>query len=549
MKDTLLLFGIVALSLYWSTAANGQELHLQDLEAKVESLVPSAVNDTTPGLVIGVVHEGELIFSAGYGLANLAYGIPNDAQLVYNLGSVSKQFLGYAFAMLHAEGKLDLDDPVGKYLDDWPEFEHQVSLRHLLTHTSGYREAYTMSDLAGRPIGVDRLSRKECLDVVRKQPKLEFVPGARYTYNSTAWVILAEVLEQVTGQPAHRWVKTNVLVPLGMDNTYIESFVGEVIPKAAESYFYDRNLGYGNSKSNRAIFGASDVCASVEDLLHWLNNFRTKKIGGEKVMDLFLTPFMLNDGRSSGYGLGIQNGLHKGVRMYSHTGSHESFLTQIRYYPDHALGIVTISNFGGNGWIATGQIAEYVLKDFMNFPKQEEHPRVDLPVEKLEQFSGTYLSPSHNQTTNLRLVNDTLTIWGGTKLIPLSEKRFYSDTWGGQFEIVEQEDHLPKLIIHADAKSEYQQVASWFPAADELEVYRADYYSKELETAYHLVVEENQLRVRHRWLGEVRLNPVTRDVFQSDWGWFLEFERSASGDILGFNINSGRTLGVFFERK
>ena len=83
--------------------------------------------------------------------------------------------MGYAFAMLHVEGKLNIDDPVSKYLDPWPEFDQVVTLRHLLTHTSGYREAYTMSNLAGRSVGVDRLSRDECLEVVRRQPELELI--------------------------------------------------------------------------------------------------------------------------------------------------------------------------------------------------------------------------------------------------------------------------------------------------------------------------------------------------------------------------------------
>lgn len=94
----------------------GQSFNSDEIEAKIDSLIPKAINDTTPGLVLGIVQNGELIFSKGYGLANLSYGIPNDPKMVYNLGSVSKQFLGYAFAMLHEQESLDLDDPVSKYL-------------------------------------------------------------------------------------------------------------------------------------------------------------------------------------------------------------------------------------------------------------------------------------------------------------------------------------------------------------------------------------------------------------------------------------------------
>lgn len=163
MKNHFLLRILIFLCLFGTFNTKAQDINIKGLNAKIESFIPATVNDTTPGLVVGVIHKGELVFSKGYGLANLSYSIPNDPKMIYNLGSVSKQFLGYAFAILHTGGKINVDDPVGKYLENWPEFDQEVTIRNLLTHTSGYREAYTMSDLAGRTIEIDRLTRKECL--------------------------------------------------------------------------------------------------------------------------------------------------------------------------------------------------------------------------------------------------------------------------------------------------------------------------------------------------------------------------------------------------
>jgi CubicO group peptidase (beta-lactamase class C family) len=549
MRNSFSLRILILSSLFWTVDTKGQDIKIEGLEAKIESLIPSTVNDTTPGLVVGIVHKGELIFSKGYGLANLSYGIPNDPKMIYNLGSVSKQFLGYAFAILQTQGKINVDDPVGKYLENWPEFDEEVTIRNLLTHTSGYREAYTMSNLAGRTIGIDRLTKKECLDVVRKQPKLEFTPGSRFTYNSTAWVILAEILEKVTEQPAHEWVKENVLLPLGMNNTHIESFVGEVLPNAAESYYHDQTSGYGNPKSNRAIFGAAEVYSSIEDLVNWVTNFQSHALGGKEAMDNFLAPYELNDGTSSAYGFGIQNRVHKGLTLYSHTGSHESFLTQIRYYPAHQLGIVALSNFEGNGWLPTNKVAEYLLQEQMEFPEQVTYTPFKMKKSQLQQFEGTYLSPSQNETTSLVLINDTLTIWGGVKLIPISANTFYSTDWGGKFELNAAADGPTQLVVLADSKSTFQKVANWEPLAKELQEYEAGYWSQELETTYHLLVKGDQLIIQHRWLGEVGLKPIAHDLFRSDQGWFLQIERTEENKIAGFIINSNRTLNVFFEMK
>ena len=201
--------------------------------------------------------------------------------------------------------------------------------------------------------------------MVRNKPKLEFIPGCRFTYNSTAWVVLAEVMEEATGQPAGEWVEDNILEPLKMTDTPIESYVGEVIRNTAESYTHDEEKGYINHESNRAFFGAAEVYSSISDMVKWINNFKTAQIGGAKVNELFLKPFILNDGSNSKYALGINNDSYRGLKRYRHTGGHEAFLTQLSYFPEHDLGIFSVSNFSGKGWIETSKIADILLEDKM----------------------------------------------------------------------------------------------------------------------------------------------------------------------------------------
>jgi CubicO group peptidase (beta-lactamase class C family) len=529
--------------------AFGQTVDKNNLEAKIDALIPTQVNDSTPGLVIGVVQKGELIFSKGYGLANISYGISNDTEMVYNIGSVSKQFLGYAFAMLHVKGDLNIDDPVNKHLENWPEFEHTVTLRHLLTHTSGYREAYAMSNLAGRMIGVDHLSRAECLKVVRKQPQLEFIPGSRWTYNSTAWVILAEVLEKVTGQPADKWVENNILKPLEMNATQIESYVGEVILNTAESYTYNEEQGYTNQESNRAIFGAAEVYTSIQDLVKWINNYRTAEIGGHEVNALFLEPYILSDGSNSEYALGIDNSSYRGLKRYRHTGGHEAFATQLSYFPDHDLGIIAISNFGRKGWLATTKIAELLLEDQMTSPVNNENAQIAIKKEKLEQFAGLYLASTLNRTQNIIMSEDSLTIGGQTKLIPSSQNTFRINGWNGAFQFDNLSNKTMQLTVTTGTKMVYTRVENWTPNKAELTNFEGDYWSDELETVYHLVLKDEKLTINHRWLGAITLEPVTHDLFKTDWGYNVKFVRNAAGEISGLSMYSGRTLNVFFQRK
>lgn len=545
MRQLLLLLTLIS-TISISTIV-AQDINTQDLENKIDALVPKTVNDTTPGFVLGIVHNGELIFKKGYGLANLSYNIPNSPNMVYNVGSVAKQFLGYAFAVMHQKGELNIDDPVSDYLDDWPEFDHKVTLRHLLTHTSGYREAYTMSGLAGRDIGVDRLSKEECLEVVRRQPKLEYVPGSRYTYNSTAWVILSEVFEKAIGVPAAQWVQNNILSPLNMNDAQIETFVGQVIQNSAESYSLNEN-GYNNQKSNRAIFGAADIFASIEDLAKWVNNYKTAQIGGQEVNTLFLDPFILNNGINSGYALGIGLATVRGLKRYRHTGGHAAFITQVSYYPEYDTGIITISNYGGRGRIQTAKIAEILLGKYMSDPEDYESERINLSSSELEKLTGKYLSESNNDLITITLEDNKL-MESGDELIPVSRNEFRINGSSNvfTFSTSAKGDSQFFLKYSGDQRS-YSRISNWNLDDESLSEFEGNYWSSEVETVYHFEVKDGRLVGNHRWNGEFSLTPVTQDIFSSNFGLSFVFTRNDSGQIVGFNANSGRTLNVFFEK-
>ncbi|NNC83839.1 MAG: beta-lactamase family protein, partial [Flavobacteriales bacterium] len=471
-------FLLVLLFLLQTTFLSAQTFR-PEMIAQIDSLVPDAVNDTTPGCLIALVHKGETILAKAYGKANLAYGIDNDHRMVYNIGSVSKQFLGYAFAMLHDQGRLDLDDPVGKYLDDWPEFEQEVTLRHILTHTSGYREAYTMSNLAGRIVGQDYLSRDECLEVVRRQPALEFEPGSRYTYNSTAWVILAEVLEEVTGTPADDWVTRHILEPLGMEATEIESYVGEVIPNAAESYYVEEGQGYVNAESNRAIFGAAEVYSNLEDLSKWINNYRTALIGGKAVQELFTQAYMLSNGTSADYGLGIGISEYRGTERWRHGGSHEAFLTMLSYYPEHDLGIIILSNYGGRGWISESDVADILLADVLEPEKQSPVKGIKMHPKALQRFVGNYLRDTRNRTMEISVSEDSLTINGRRKLIPIGKNLFSSGDGEARYRFDPSADGGQRLTIRIDGGDYiYERLPTWEGDTQALQAYTGDYWSE-----------------------------------------------------------------------
>lgn len=549
---------LLSLLLLLATGAHAAAQPSPDaLERHVDSLMAAYDSAGTPGGVVGVIRGGRVVFAEGYGMASLAHGIPNTPETRFNIGSVSKQFLAFAFAMLADRGELSLDDPVADHLEDWPTFRDTVRLRHLLTHTSGYREAYGTLALAGKPAGENYLPREEALEVVRRQPELEFPAGSEYQYNSTAFVILAEILERVTGEPATAWVEANVLGPLGMGETDIETAVGDVIPHAADSYTKGEDGEHLRLVSNRAIFGAAEVFTTVGDLAKWLRNFHTAEVGGRAVQEALRERFVLTSGDTTDYALGLRVDEHRGLRRLQHSGGHAGYRAQLSYYPELDAGVVVMSNYDDvNSGEVADRVAELAFGDRMEAappgPRvlSDDVEPVAVDPARLAAYAGTYRSEEDDLLT-FEARDDTLIGEGQFRLVPIADTLFRVQgvPVGVSFHAREDDRATRATVILSDERTVYHRIDSWHPSAAELSRFAGRYESPELETHYVVAVADAQLVARHRWLGRMPLDPLWEDAFEAEDGPRLEFERNQMGLVTGFYASVGRTRDVWFQRR
>lgn len=530
-------------------------------EARVDQLMAAYAGEDRPGAAVGVVRGGEVTFSAYYGMADLAQEVPITRTTRFNLGSVSKQFLGFAFALLAERGTLSLDDPVGQYLSDWPTFDQTVTLRHLLTHTSGYREAYGTLAMAGRIPSQDRLPRAEALEVVRRQPALEFPAGSKFRYNSTAYVILAEVFEEVTGTPAGKWVEKNVFGPLDMDNSAIESRIGEVIPDAADSYTLAGDGGYNRAFSNRAIFGAAEVYTTVEDLAKWLGNFHTAELGGPAVQKRMREPFVLTTGDTTEYALGLHIDEHQGLRRISHGGAHAGYRAALMYYPEIDAGVVAMSNNSTIDGGIPGKLVEAFLGEHMTeeeavsgsadgaFDPDEYDP------EAFDALAGKYMPEDMLMTFTFTREGDEFfmqkTGQQKTKITPTSDSTFAVEDSEARLTFHGGTDgKADSLTFHQFGHHIAHRIEPWTPSEAERAAYTGRYFSEELQTPYTVAEKDSGLVVQHRWLGEVPLTPAAEDTFRGKYpiGRII-FTRNEGGHVTGFSVSAGRTHGVRFDKR
>jgi len=309
-----------------------------------------------PGLALAVVKEGDVVYQQSYGLANVELKAPVTTDTVFQIQSITKTFTATAVMMLVEEGKVALDDPVGKYLDGTPETWKPITLRHLLSHTSGIK------DFINEPTASLRIdvTEQEVFDATTPRP-LNFTPGEKYAYSNTNYHLLAMIIRKVTGQSYADFLAERVFRPLGMDHTRVQD-LSALIPGRAEGYLWrDDRLVHGQYIAQSILsYGGGGILSTATDLAKWDAALRTEKLLKKSTLEQMFTPATFNDGKKSTYGLGWGVGAYQGHRFVGHSGGHVTgFQSYIRRYLDDGLAVIVLVNQNGEG--EPKSIAEHVV--------------------------------------------------------------------------------------------------------------------------------------------------------------------------------------------
>jgi CubicO group peptidase (beta-lactamase class C family) len=373
----------------------------RELAARIDQIMTVYDRQDTPGAAVGILQGGKLAFAKGYGMANLEHAIPFRPETISDIGSVSKQITCFGILLLEQQGRLSLDDDIRQYLPEVPDFGTPITIRHLMYHTSGLREIYGTTAIAGVRSG-DWISQEDALRMVSRQRELNFPPGEQYLYCNTAYMLLADIISRVSEQPYETWLREQVFLPLGMEDTYVMDEQGELFPNRADSYTFSSDGGFRQIYDNSTVQGAGGIYTTVGDLAKWLDNFRTARVGGTAVRDRMWERGLLNSGDTLDYAAGLIRSEHRGVRRIWHTGSSAGYRAIISYYPDLDMGFLIKSNradFGGSG--IAGQIADFLLAPHFTEPESERErrprpprqPAISYSAAELQDFAGRYYSP------------------------------------------------------------------------------------------------------------------------------------------------------------
>ena len=288
-----------------------------------------------PGVSLAVVKNGKTVLAEGYGLANVELNVPAKADTVFKIGSVSKQFIATGIMLLVQQGKVALDDKVSKYLEGTPETWSAISVRHLLTHTSGLiREAP----------GFDPFKVQSDADVIKTAYSLplRFQPGEKWEYCNVGYFMLAEIIRKTTGKSWEDFLKEQVFSPLAMDATR-STTIAEIVPNRANAYFI-RNNKLQNSDSWPALRPSGAFLSTVLDLAKWEAALQTDKVLKKSDREQMWAPVTLNSGKKYPYGFGWDLDDLRGVSTINHGGTLTGFRAQFTRFPDQGLTVIVLTN-------------------------------------------------------------------------------------------------------------------------------------------------------------------------------------------------------------
>jgi len=304
-----------------------------------------------PGVSLAVVKNGQIILAKGYGYANVEHNVPVKAETIFQSGSIGKQFTATAVMMLVAEGRINLEEKISKYLGDVPESWQNITVRQLLTHTSGltdypddfdFRRDYTEDEL---------LKRAQAITPA-------FKPGEKWQYSNLAYVTLGILIHKVSGKFYGDFLQERIFKPLGMTTTRIIS-EADIVPNRAAGYHFVKNelknQDWVSPTLNTTADGA--LYFTVLDMAKWDAALYGEGLLKKTSLEQMWTPVRLNNNRTADYGFGWSLGQVNGHRIIEHGGAWQGFTSYIARYVDDKITIIVLDNLAGGN---AGKIARHV---------------------------------------------------------------------------------------------------------------------------------------------------------------------------------------------
>ncbi len=445
-----------------------------NIDLRIENKLSKIFKSNTPGMTLIAVKDGKTVLQQAYGLANVELNVPMEIEMLFKLGSISKQFTVAAILMLEEREELSIEDPISKYFDGLDPALNEVTLRHLLTHTSGIKN-YNGLDVWKNEIR-NPITPKQQMDMFIHESQW-FKAGEKWSYSNSGYNLLAQVVAQVSGQSFESFVEENIFKAAGMKNT-LYAKDDAVVSGLVKGYRNDEDgLKTAEYMSMSHTYGGGDVISCVGDLAKWHQALISGTLINEMSLKKSLTPAELNDGKRAHYGMGWFIEPYRNMINYYHGGGVYGFVTHSMYIPEENLYIAILKNcVDPYTKLPTHVIGNMIADEVLGYNKEQEadYVEIDLDESIMELYVGTYQFVESPGKRKIELIDGKLhyrrppregDVWSKTAILPLSANEFF--TPGKKSTILFNKDNTGKVVgIHV--KQAFGRVVKLKKISDEV---------------------------------------------------------------------------------
>lgn len=531
-----------------------------------------------PGIAVAVVENGELIFSKGYGEANLDYNIPIDENTVFHACSITKQFTAACIALLIEEGKLSLDQDVSSIFPQLENCGEKVTIYNLLYMTNGIPDVY---DIAYFVCGIredEGITRDEFWRYVTACDWKFFKPGERWSYGNTGYFLLGQIVEAVTQTSLSQYADEHIFKPLGMNNTFIRDDRTKIIKNRAVGYsnynhvhfndsykrYTSRNDTFSINEENVEVGGAGQIWTNIKDLLLWDKNFYNNMLGrcSSEFIKFLTTPGLLSNGKECGYGSGLFIGKFYGNKIVHHGGWAGGYSVYYAQLPEKKSSVIILGNhtdfmYDLDFGFKNGGLTERILKILIGYENErdntEEKESDNINSDQIEfdlNLSGEYIDQESSCLWNITkkkgiyYVEDSL--GNSTKILYYGDSIFKSTDKEKTYTVVQNNKHIIECIKLQDVEA----CSMFYPFyrekldVSQLKIYEGIYSCEKLDVSYNVKIHEGKLLIRNENLHNNALDlyytHAIKDTFISDYNshignYCTTFSRDLNNEIASFS--------------
>ncbi len=405
---------------------------------QADAIMSGTYKPDQPGAALLVMKDGNVLMRKAYGMANLELGVELEPDMIFRIGSMTKQFTAVAILVLVEQGRIALSDPIVKFFPAYPVQGRGVTVEQLLTHTSGIPNYTSLSEW--QPLMRKDMNLTELIDVFKDKPR-EFVPGEHWKYSNSGYILLGAIIEKASGLTYEAFLKKNILDPLGLKHTFYGS-VSRVIHGRVPGYEAEPDGTFLNAGyiSMTQPYAAGSLLSNVDDLAAWNQALLAGRLIKRETLEKAWTAYKLKDGTSTGYGYGWSIGESFGSRVITQGGDINGFASGGILFPEEKLFVALLTNSEAYE-LRPGRIASRIAA--LALGKSSSEPKaVSIDPKIFDQYVGEYeLAPGFT----VRIFRDGSRFMSqGTgepafEIFPESETRFFLKAGEGKAEFVKDE--------------------------------------------------------------------------------------------------------------